>query len=127
MKKRLLCYDEDNPVGIDENGVLNPSALGGGPLFRIFHNQDAPFSEDDNVLYFVDKELCEAIKNAYKGKDFLPIVQFRDATTFMSTVIGEYKQGTNQLIYVNKPNDGGTLYTLWIFETYEEAFNYHNR
>lgn len=27
MKKRLLCYDEDNPIGVDENGVLNPNSM----------------------------------------------------------------------------------------------------
>lgn len=132
MKKRLLCYDEDNPIGVDENGVLNPNsmsnnkintfALGTGESGFIingtFYCGSLPLNTNDNKYWynhvgdildmFTEDFMLNlyVVTNNYEGNDFSYIRLIR----FSHTYIGY----DNEHVTLTYTLDSGTYtVSLW--------------
>lgn len=74
MKKKLLCYDADNPVGVDSNGVLDPNAMGGGI---------AKLSDYAKIDMYTHPALGDTYKAVYIQIDSIPVgntILFNDIT-----------------------------------------------
>lgn len=96
MKKRLLCYDEENPVGVDENGVLNPSALGGGIV---------KLSDYVKIDMYNHPVSGEAEKTGHIQIDSIPV-----GSTILFNDITEVDKYGDPIGFVYQRGDGTTLW-----------------
>lgn len=122
MKKRLLCYDADNPVGVDSNGVLNPSALGGSVPDIIFSCEDLATSMHlvDNVLFNEKTNISSGSYDVVKYKllnyeiinatfEYTYVYSGVSSTTILnSSSVELYKSTTDeyiQIVFINSMNN----------------------